>query len=427
MANIISITVENFRSYKNRTEFSFEAIDSEAKCENYHEMQLRNGKKIKLLNSSVIYGANASGKSNVIIALYALESFVKYSKRYDPKYTITYEPYFFASSTRTAFISFEIKFIVDGIIYVYAFSYTKDAFIKEELREEDGNQLFFKDEEGITNFNSNIFPEWKNEKYLKNHLALSELSLNSNPLIQAIYGELSLISAIPLTDEYSIGNNIQEAAQLIHDEPNGIFAAMIKELVMTSDIGIFDVVIREMNEEDFRLPESMPESVKRRIIAENKYEINMLHPSDDGLIPMQMRYESAGTKTLFSAGIRVLKALQEGRLLAYDEMNISLHPMLFKRLVELFNNENTNPKHAQLLVTTHDATLLEDDLLRADQIWFVEKKEAVSDIYSAIDFDDVSIDQPFETWYRAGRLGARPCLKPFLQGIQTKHVNNANK
>lgn len=414
MANIISITVENFRSYKNRTEFSFEAVDSNAKQENYHEVLLKNGKKIKLLNSSAIYGPNAAGKSNVIIALFALESFVKYSKRYDPKDTITYEPYLFASTTKSKVISFEIKFIVDGTIYVYSFSYTKDAFLSEMLKEENGGLLFIKDEEGITRFDSNIFPEWKDETYLKNHLALSELSLKSDSLIQSIYGELSLISAIPLTDEYSISSGTQEAAQLIYDEPDGAFAVMIKELIVTSDTGISDVKIREMSEDDFRLPESIPESLKKRIISDNKYEINMLHLSDEGLIPMPMKHESAGTKTLFSAGTRVLKALQEGRLLAYDEMNISLHPMLFRRLVELFNNEKTNPKHAQLLVTTHDSTLLEDNLLRADQIWFVEKKEGVSDIYSAIDFDDVSIDQPFEAWYRAGRLGARPSLKPLM-------------
>ena len=91
---------------------------------------------------------------------------------------------------------------------------------------------------------------------------------------------------------------------------------------------------------------------------------------------------------------------------------------MFRRLVELFNNKITNPHNAQLLVTTHDATLMEDNLLRADQIWFAQKKAGVSELYSAIDFDGVSIDQPFEAWYRAGRLDGLPHLAPYVAQIE---------
>ena len=140
----------------------------------------------------------------------------------------------------------------------------------------------------------------------------------------------------------------------------------------------------------------------------------MLHPGEKGEeVALRLERESRGTQTLFTAGARVIKALEEGSFLAYDEMNIALHPMLFRRLVELFNNKETNPNNAQLLVTTHDTVLIDDVLLRADQIWFAEKTRGVSSLYSAVDFDGVPIDQPFGPWYRAGRLGARPKLKPY--------------
>ena len=155
-----------------------------------------------------------------------------------------------------------------------------------------------------------------------------------------------------------------------------------------------------------------------------KYEVSMLHASEDGdKVPLKLEKESAGTQTLFSAGARVVKALQHGSFLAYDEMNIALHPLVFRRLVKLFNDKTTNPNNAQLLVTTHDTVLIDDVLLRADQVWFAEKTNGVTDLYSAIDFDGVSIDQPFGPWYRAGRLGGRPRLKEGTLG----YVGQYNK
>lgn len=427
MANIISLTLENFRSYKNRTEFSFEAIDSDKKRGNYHNVALKNGNIVRLLNSAVVYGANAAGKSNVIIALWALSSFVKFSKRYDPEKHITYEPYLFCPQKRNAPIYFSIQFVVEGVAYRYEILYDKKKFLSESLRVVDDNSCVFeRNGEGMTHFNSDYLPGMEDEVYLKNHLALSELSLKANPMIQAIYKEISSINVIiPLADEYRMDDNTSEVAKWMHDEPDGQFTKLIKGLMLNADTGIVDVVINERDEKEFRFLDSVTDTIRDRFIQENRFDINMLHPSEDGeTVPLQLRKESAGTRTLFTAGAKALKALQEGSLLAYDEMNIALHPLLFRRLVELFNTEETNPQHAQLLVTTHDTILLEDNLLRADQVWFAEKKDGVSELYSAIDFDEVSIDQPFEAWYRAGRLGGQPHLGLFSMG-ETRNDNEA--
>lgn len=125
--------------------------------------------------------------------------------------------------------------------------------------------------------------------------------------------------------------------------------------------------------------------------------------------------ESAGTQVLFGVGARVLDVLEQGSFLAYDEMNVAMHPRIFQLLVNLFNNPVSNPNNAQLLITTHDTGLLQDNLMRADQVWFAEKTNGVSELFSVQDFydeeDKVTICPPYEEWYRSGKFGAIPHTK----------------
>ncbi|MBR2260712.1 MAG: AAA family ATPase [Paludibacteraceae bacterium] len=412
MANIISLTVENFRSYKEETTFTFEAIDADACSGNYHDVELTKGETIRLLNSAVIYGANAAGKSTIITALWALVSFVRESRDKDPEEKIPYEPYLFSSKTKDSPIKLKIDFIVNKERYIYSISYNQMCFVEEKLFSKTQNvDIFDRNKDGVVEFNSTFLPEFKQITYLKNHLALSKLSLEANALIQSIYKELSSIVTIPLLESRSIWGNTQEIASHILKQPQSRFSKMIKDLIVLSDTQIVDVNVSKNN---LKLPESWSNAEKKDFLDKYSYEIKLIHNTEEGdTTALPFNAESAGTKTLFTAGARVLEALENGSFLAYDEMNIALHPKLFRRLVELFHNETTNPKHAQLLITTHDATLLEDNLMRADQIWFAEKKDGQSNIYSAIDFEGVSIDQPFETWYRAGRMGGRPNIRPF--------------
>ena len=105
-----------------------------------------------------------------------------------------------------------------------------------------------------------------------------------------------------------------------------------------------------------------------------------------------MELESTGTKYLFGMGARVLEVLNRGGVLACDEMNIATHPELFKLLVSLFNNSKSNSKNAQLVFTTHDASIMADGVFRADQVWFAEKNEnGESELFSVQDFE---VDSP---------------------------------
>ena len=411
MANIVSLTVENFRSYKNKIVFSFEAVDAPQLEGTYHEVALQNGEPIRLLNTAVVYGANAAGKSNVIMALSALVNFVVNSKRNDPVEKIAYEPYMFSSKTAMEPTKMSLLFVVKGVIYEYKIAYTQKAFLSETLKVAGKRSYIFdRNDEGKMTVNNAILPDIQDDVFLRNHLALSELSLKANELIQSIYKEIASIHVAQMSEQSLWNNGTDSAARMLHEaKPDGFLTRMLKSLIVSADTGITGIIVKK--------PKSMGYFIGasgEKFYFQDKYEVSMLHPGEKGeKVALRIERESRGTQTLFTAGARVIKALEEGSFLAYDEMNIALHPMLFRRLVELFNNKDTNPNSAQLLVTTHDTVLIDDVLLRADQIWFAEKTRGVSSLYSAIDFDGVPIDQPFGPWYRAGRLGARPKLKPY--------------
>ncbi len=420
MANIVSLTVENFRSYKNKTVFSFEAVDAPLMEGNYHEVALQDGKTIRLLNAAVIYGANAAGKSNVIQAFSTLADFVVKSKRNDPGDSLSYEPFKFAAKNSKDPVKFSIQFAVGGIIYEYKIAYTDKSFLSETLKKAgERSYIFDRNGDGRMTVNPNALPDIQDEAFLHNHLALSELSLKADPFIQAVYKELSAVRVFQMADRYDRLDRMTNVAKMLYDDkPDGMLTRMLKNLIATADTGIHGIKVKKSDDVPFIVGASGD-----RYVMLGMYEVSMLHPGENGKdVALSFEQESAGTQTLFTAGARVIQALEEGSFLAYDEMNIALHPMLFHRLVELFNNKETNPNNAQLLITTHDTVLIDDVLLRADQVWFAEKKNGVSDLYSAIDFEGVAIDQPFGPWYRAGRLGARPKLKPY----RIERINPSN-
>lgn len=417
MANILSLTIKNFRSYKDETTFTFEAVDNNALDGNYHDIELANGETIRLLNSAVLYGANAAGKSTIITGFLALSSFVNNSDRYKPKRKLTYEPFLFSEETKNEPVSLSIEFILNKEIYTYKISYLESGFISEELNKKEGGIVLIKrDETGYTRISKELALDITEATYPQNHLAISELMLKAKEkdLLYSINEVFLSIETVQLSQGYSPDYTIQEAAQIIHTDPHGVFGSLISDLIKDADTGISSVIVTELNEQDYGFPDAIPEGVKTRFMEKHPYDVRLFHKTEDGgKESLSIDLESDGTRTLFTAGALVIKALQEGSFLAYDEMNNALHPLLFRRLVSLFNNKETNPKNAQLLVTTHDIFLIDEPRLRADQVWFVEKKNGKSVIFSAADFDELSIDEPFGPWYRSGRLGARPNLKAF--------------
>ena len=207
--------------------------------------------------------------------------------------------------------------------------------------------------------------------------------------------------------------NRKAANEILKNEKSKLFK-QLRKLVRIADVGIEDIFLEKEtddsgdyytgNSDKFRLSQTFLKMQTLHKGYDNNHNLKVFRTSLDD-------FESMGTNHLFNLGARVLQVLDTGGFLAYDEMNLALHPSLLALLVGMFNNPKSNPKHAQLVFTTHDATVVGDNQMRVDQVWFTEKNEnGESEIFSAQDFDDISIVAPIEQWYRSGLFGARPIL-----------------
>lgn len=413
---IVEFKIKNFRSYKEETTFTFEALNEDFKNENFTIVELENEERIKLLKSAAIFGANASGKSNIIWAFQALSFLVAQSRNFDARTLIpVYTPFMMDETTRNSPTEFTIDFIIQKIRYRYTIHF--DYIIRLEKLDiiEKGKEICVFKMDGETNpekrpltFEEGYKSEtldMSNMQMLPNQLVLSGIGIKPDNGLLEVYKALADIQAEPVGDSINLKtNNENVAANILKNSDSKLFH-QLKRLIHVADMGIDDIIMKEHGESEFKFPNSVPDNIKKAVIQENKWEFGMRH----GNVILGMMYESTGTKNLFGLGARILNILDKGGILVYDEMNIAIHPALFHLLVSLFHSPISNPHHAQLLFTTHDASIAGDSMLRADQIWFAEKeKDGASQLYSAQDFEDISINLPFENWYRSGRFGALP-------------------
>lgn len=415
---IIEFKFKNYKSYKEETILSFEALENDFRSENYFTVTLESGEEVRLVKSAAILGANASGKSNVIWALYTLVFFVINSRNFDNRTQLPgYLPFAFNGGVGKP-VEMSIDFIVNYRRYRYVIAFDL-VFRFEGLYEiVQGEQIpvyvITEDQEN----KGRAFghgPAWRSttldlsSNVSSNQLFLSICGVTPQNGLQEVYGVLADIMAIPIGETINLkAINDSVSDNILKSDKSEIFG-QLKRLIHIADIGVHDIHMQEHTEEEFKFPDFVPESQRKQFVQAHKWEVKMIHKSNGKDFPLDMELESTGTKYLFGMGARVLDVLTRGGLLACDEMNIATHPELFKLLVALFNNTRSNPKNAQLLFTTHDASVIADGAFRADQVWFAEKNgNGESELFSAQDFEGVGISIPFDAWYKSGRFGALP-------------------
>lgn len=425
---IKSVKIKNYKSYKDEVLFSFEGLPQDALPENYSDIVLNDGSNTRLLHSAIILGANASGKTNVLWALYAINYLVESSRLFDfnlkKRSPLPYNPFAFDDSVNNAPTEFTIELVVEGNLYRYYIKYDSYRILSERLA------LMYKGEEILyfdvilskgNKKSINVGKPLEDRRstiasmdLLPNQLLLSVLGNKPTGDIQKIYNELASMDVEPMADAANLRNRNMDAAREIESESKGILARRLKRLVKIADVGIEDLSVekREASSIGFQTPYSSPfekESTTYHPLSVHKgYDSK----GNSKVFVVQMdHYESLGTRHLYSLGARVLKVLNTGGILVYDEMNMAIHPALLALLVRMFNHEKSNPHHAQLVFTTHDISVVGDNQMRVDQVWFAEKNvDGESELFSAQDFDGVSIIAPVEQWYRSGLFGARPSL-----------------
>lgn len=418
---ILEFTVKNFLSIKDEVTLSMVASKDSSFEDNL--LPYEDGKKIKnALKTIVIYGANASGKTNVLRALQFFSWLINNSHEMQQGRKIPRDAFKLDNEYKNEPSEFQIIFIHNNIKYLYGFSVTEDEVIDEYLYYyPNGRQsLIFERERDNYKFTIDVErqSELKNKFHSKNKLFIAIESLWEYEKAKIPFEWLNNYLQV------LINHDRLEAytGSSMHD--NEKINLLVKKYIKSADVGIDDIDVNMRKSDDiinsdvFKL---LSEDAKSNLLKEvqdaNIIDIKMIHKAKDknGNIisyKFDLDEESDGTQKFFGLLGPWIDALLNGYTIIIDELDIRLHTLLVKKLMEMFLDPDVNKKNAQLIFTTHDTNLLDSDLLRRDQIWFTEKKEDKStDLYSLYDFGGVRKNISIEKGYLQGKYGAIPVLK----------------
>jgi len=421
---LVEFSVNNFKSIKDTVKFSM--ITSSKDEGNLFEVRDYN-----LLRSAIIYGANASGKSNFLRAMAFMGEFVlnKY-KIIQSTDSIPYDPFKLCDETEDSSSSFEMVFFIGEVKYRYGFEIDNEIVYAEWLyADEKGKEakLFVRDTEESSYVNPNKFKEGygffdKKEEKIKvssNQLFIWQCDRSDGEISKSI---LRWFNQFNMIDGMDHNGYIDFTMNKMEDET---FKNEIVKLVKTADIGIENIHLEE-EELSLDIIEKLPfsASIKNEMLNNGglkSISLNTTHKkyNNDGDVLGDVLFElnneeSKGTRKFFAMSAPILDTLRNGKILIIDELDASLHPILTQHLIKLFHNEKINTKNAQLIFATHDTNLLNRFIFRRDQIWLSEKNEyGATDLYSLAQLKNVRKKDDFEKQYINGKYGAIPYLGKF--------------
>lgn len=415
---IVDFTVTNFRSIKDEQTFSL-YVETAGSHLTEH-VSYPAGDKIGVLKSAGLYGANASGKSNLLLAFKALQHIVTHSGELKEGEKIPYEPYLLSEETKLAPTRFEIEFFVPSkehtefLRYRYCLAFTANEVIEESL-------IFYPSTQKAMIFNRNVVDSWqtirfgslykggkKRLPFFKNNAYLSKAgnSADSPLMIQSIYNWIR---------NDLIHLHVNWTRKRLNWSEDSTLVKRIATFLSLVDTGISDISIQE---KIIKFPDGIPEEIKQYILTQEKYQFLFLHRTEkENIESFEERQESDGTRKLFHLAPLLIQVLSEGGVLIMDELDNSMHPFMAELIIKLFNDPRVNKGNAQLIFSTHNISLMSSELLRRDQIWLTEKQRGATVFYSVDDFDKKKVkpQSPFNQWYVEGRFGAIPAID--YQGI----------
>jgi len=417
----------NFRSFKDINTLNLAPAKIKSKNPSLDENNIIDHEKQAFLKSKAIYGANASGKSNIIKAMVIFLNIVEKSVS-NNKVLDMVDPFLLSTETEKDSTFFQMIFWIEDVKYRYGFEVDKEEVLAEWLFGTPNIRelpYFIREKGDIikidkTNFKEgykfrSLLADQGNEIFRKNSLFLSTLaSFGFSKLSKKLINEITSIQVINGLQS-SVFHNYAKDLLENKDEK-----AYILNLLKIADIGIEDIV-----DYDFpinKIPKEADENI-RSALNDSKFLISSRKKFDKnkaiiGFQPMMFEEdESEGTKKLFELSPFIYSTFKEKTILFIDEFDARFHPLLTCKIVELFNSKEN--KESQLVFTTHDTNLLNADLLRRDQIDFVEKdKYGSSHIYSLVEFNGTRKDNLFEKNYIEGKYGAIPFLGDFKELIK---------
>ena len=416
---LLQFYFSNYRSFEGEG-----ILDMRASGSNELSSHIRNTLNEKVLPVTAIYGANASGKSSVFeafqfMALCVLESLSFSDDNKKNPYKLKVDSFKFSES-REKPSEFEINYIdkkgKKELYYNYGFKIDNSGILEEYLvsntktgvkRNEDYTYIFKREK------NQKLYLDSSIEKFREN----LEISLKEKTLLVSLGAKLNIDEFIRVrtwfinTEVINFSNSLY-GAFLENILPNNIIESEEVRKNLVSFINSFDDSIIDIEVE------------KISAIDENdkdNYRVFTIHKSDKGISTarISMNEESSGTKKMFSLYQTLLDVLEKGGVFFADELDIKLHPLLMRNILLTFTDKEKNSNNAQLIFTTHNTIYMDMDLLRRDEIWFVEKDNGVSKLYSLDDItnekgEKVRKDSNYEKHYLLGNYGAIPNLKNLL-------------
>lgn len=412
---LIEFSVKNFLSFKNKVTLSMEKGNGDENLDN-----IISTNNVDLLKTAAIYGANASGKSNLIKALTFAILFIRNSNNNTVGMRLPIiNSFMFDVFTMEKPSEFEFDFISSNIRYKYAFSADVTKVYNESLDAyytQKPTNIFTR-----TNTNEYTFPKAEESKLksiesknTENKLFLATATNWNYEKTKDAY--LWFVNCI---DTYNSFDSISKEV-LIDYSNNGELKAFTLNMLREFDIFIKDLnVSYEEKEMDTNMVNMFvpPAAKAAGTPMVSNVKIELIHEVVDKSnntynIGMGFESESEGTRILFSLAPFLKYAFEENKVIVIDELEKSLHPAIVEYIIKMFNNKKINKSNSQLIFTTHATNLLSLELFRRDQIWFTEKdpKTAASDLYP-LDSFSVRKDENIQKGYINGRYGAIPFIR----------------
>ena len=403
---LIRFSFKNFKSFKNENCLDMEATS--LKEHEYNVAKLDNGEYLKV---SAIYGANASGKTNVLQAFDYMKKRILVSDDSKKNSPID-EKNIYSFMINNDPIALEVEILAkNNKIYKYGFEVLKDTIISEWLFEKRVNKFYA------------IFERENNNVSMKPNKISDLVNIDERTLFLNIYSKIDRNNE-DFSNVYDwfvnsmyldLGNpnferfiNNRVSLKILSDEN---YKKELLKFIKTIDSGIEGI-------------KTTPDSLEAVKSNNGIIDIEVLHRWENGeLKALPFYLESNGTRKMFHLFDFFMDALKNGMVLFVDELDAKLHPLLTRYIINLFHNSQTNIGNGQLIYSTHDTVNLNKETFRRDEIWFAEKdKDGISEIYALSDYileDDknagkkVRNDATYNKDYLTGRYGAIPVLEEF--------------
>lgn len=382
---VLEIRLSNMFSFRDEVTLDLQAAKIQTKKARELEGNLFSVDGEQMLKSVALFGANASGKSNVIKAIRACVNMVRSSHNYNVDTKFAISPFKFEDYANKP-SSFYIRFLLNGVEYEYSFSFMHDEIITETLYYYPNGRkslVFSRDESRGTE---------KKDIYEFKTVIKRPFDVADNTSKKTLY--------------------ISRASQMDRKIAQKIFLFFCNDIVLdyqVANIDSLDNLFKERKDQMLEVLRTADSDIIDFKIQNNA--ITTFHRTNPSVAFDFETEESEGTKTLFRMMVRMIGIIHEGKMLLVDEIDNSLHTQLVEFVIGMFNHSD----HAQLIYTTHNTHLLNTDFQRRDQVYFVNKREdGSSDLYSLFDFKDFRDTLDMEKAYLQGRFDAIPTISNLI-------------